>query len=189
MPELGRLQRLGREAGRLLQRERAHLGGGARLAAAEQREHGALAEPVGERPGGTLGIVQQPLAATAAASASARGRLAPASDRVSAAIITRVAAKVIVEGPCSSPPRVSRLRSARRASELPVPFVTVAMKGRSPRSRSSRTTRTVSALSPDWLTHTSSVSGPSASRRKCRSSAASTIVASTPARGERVAGG
>ena len=70
--------------------------------------------------GVALGVGQQPLGADRGGlgvGAAAAGS-SPASARVTAAIITSVAANVIVEGPCSSPPRVSRFASASRASEL-----------------------------------------------------------------------
>ena len=92
-----------------------------------------------------------------------------------------MAANVIVDGPCSSPARVSRWTCARAASGLSVPFVTATTVGRGSRSASASATRTVSALRPDWLTHTTSVSAATAGSRKWRSSAASSIVAATPA--------
>ena len=62
-----------------------------------------------------------------------------------------------------------------------MPFVTATTVGRGVRSASASATRTVSALRPDWLTHTTSVSAVTAGSRKCSSSAASSIVAATPA--------
>ena len=95
--------------------------------------------------------------------------------------MTSVAANVIVEGPCSSPARVSRWMSASAASGLSAPLVIATMVGRSGRAASASATRTVSALRPDWLTHTTSVPAATAGSRKWRSSAASSIVAAIPA--------
>ena len=87
--------------------------------------------------------------------------------------------KVMVEGPSSSPARVSSAMSAAAARVLAEPLVTAAMVGRAPAgSRSMR--RTSSALSPDWLTQTSSESGCSSGIRKCSSSAVSSIEQGRP---------
>ena len=71
--------------------------------------------------------------------------------------------------------------SAARASVLLGPFVTLTSVGlRRSRVRSASTSRTSSALSPDWLTAISSVSARIVASRKCSSSAVSTIDAGTP---------
>ena len=93
--------------------------------------------------------------------------------------------KVIVEGPCSSPAAVSRAMSAARHSVFCEPLVIAASRGRGASSRS--TSRTSSALSPDWLTHTTSVSRRSIGSRKCSSSAVSSIEQATPRAASAVA--
>ena len=127
-------------------------------AAREKRQHGAVVQPVGQRLGGGVG------ARPAAARHRRRAASAPSCDSApsalaTASIRTSVAANVIVDGPCSSPARVSRWTSARAASGLSAPFVTATTVGRGVRSASASATRTVSALRPDWLTHTTSVVG------------------------------
>ena len=162
MPELGRLQRLGREPGRLLERQRAHLGGGPGRAAAEQGQRGPVVEPALRRVGARVGVGQQPLGAcsqrprrrrpAAAGSAGQRREPRPASRACRRTSSSR--------GPCSSPARVSRAMSASRGQRVRGAVGDRRRcSGRSPRSGAARTRRTSSALSPDWLTQTSSESG------------------------------
>jgi hypothetical protein len=106
--------------------------------------------------------------------------LSPASSRASPDRVVIDPANVIDEGPDSGPAHVSSSMSARRARSLFVPLVIATTNGRVRCLASSFTRRTISALSPDWLTTTARVLALRIGRRKCSSSAASTSSAGTP---------
>ena len=184
------------DAHRLLDRERAHLGGGARRATAQDHRGRAGPEPghqvVGQRRGRPAAAPSPAPRARIRAAArrrpprrGCRRRPGPRRPRRRA-----IAANVIVEGPVSSPARVSMPGPASAHSEFAVPFVTATSAGGSASARACSATRTTSALSPDWLTATTRVSGPSMSMRKCSSSAASSISATAvPARASSTTAG
>ena len=158
--ELRRLQRLGREPGRLLERQRAHLGGGPRRSRAPSsastgRSPSQRGERRRRRSSGSSAAARMPSAPSAAAPS-------PVARRRARRAATSVAANVIVEGPCSSPPGC-RAR-CRRPGQRAVGAVRDADQrsaGPSPTVAARRPSRTSSALSPDWLTATSSVPDPS----------------------------
>ena len=174
VPELGRLQRFGRQPGRLLERQRAHLGRGAgreprptsaRLARPSSQARSSSALAVGLGAGGSSSDRAAPLDSGVVAVADQRVRAPPGRRRRS-----------------SWRGRAPRRRgcrarsSAARASGFRAPLVIAGQGRRSARAASASASRTSSALSPDWLTQTTSVRsasarpGGSAAARRCRSS-------------------
>ncbi len=158
-------------------------------AAPEQGERRAAAHPVARAPARRVGIGQQPLRSRRpGVDAAAAAGLAGQRPRT-AAIITSVAANVIVEGPCSSPARVSSATSASRASEFASPFVT----DRDPGPVAALDERVDEAHELGALAGLADADQQRVrverASRKCSSSAASTIVASTPAAASRVTAG
>ena len=89
----------------------------------------------------------------------------------------------------SWPARVSNVTSASPARVFAVPFVMPTNGDGSSDAAISSATRTTSALSPDWLTATTTVDDPRSPLRKCASSAASTWIAPTPARASSATAG
>ena len=117
------------------------------------------------------------------------GPEAPVSTAAIAPTTTNEPAKVIVDGPDSSPAAVSSTSSASEARVLVRPFVTATMRDGTALERMCSATFTTSALSPDWLTATTRVCGPSIAVRKCRSSAESSITAAMPPRASSATAG
>ena len=89
-------------------------------------------------------------------------------------------ANVMVDGPYSSPARVSRATVAASASVFRPPLVIETSSGGEGRAVRRSASRTSSALSPDWLTAITIPSVGTAGRRKWRSSAESTIETGAP---------
>ena len=196
--ELRRLERLDRHPHGLLERERAHLGRGACGPAAEEqascdRPSRRSASSLGERLVGQRVARSRPRPARRSApSASERPpESAPANARPTAASATSAAANVIVEGPvlvtgarCRAPGRPAS------ASVFASPFVTASdERGPPPRDRKRldqpHDLRALAGLA-DGDEHGASRS---IARRKCSSSAASSISAGTPARASSVTAG
>ena len=88
--------------------------------------------------------------------------VSPPRTRATPASATSEAANVIVDGPCSSPARVSSARSATPASGFSRPFVTDTTKGGRRAARQGLGQPHDLGAPPDWLTTTSSGRGPSA---------------------------
>ena len=105
--------------------------------------------------------------AAAASSASVRNAFGdlvgatPGDRSADAPITTSAAANVIVDGPVSSPARVSSVMSASPGERVVRPVRHRRRSGARRRgARSCSATRTISALSPDWLTTIRIVAGP-----------------------------
>ena len=178
MAELGRLQRFGREAGGLLQRQRAHLGGRPGRAAADERQRGAAVDPAHEVVGGGVRFGQQALHLEARPAPSAGRRPARSST-------ARAAAKVMVEGPYSSPARVSSAMSAAAASVLAEPLVTAAHGRAALAGQPLDQADQLGALARLADADQQRVRLQQRGRRKCSSSAVSSIEHETPLPAER----
>ena len=114
----------------------------------------------------------------------AASTVAPRTTFPIPARMTSPPANVSVDGPVSSPARVSRTTSAIRREGLSIPFVTATSEGPPSRARIVAARCTISALSPDWLTTITGVDGSRIPVRKWRSSAAPIITAVRSGLGE-----
>ena len=184
--ELRRLQRLGRKPGRLLQRQRAHLGrrpGGSR--APSSASVGRPSEPLAQAVG-RAGVRRRPAAAPCRR-AAARRRPPVAGDRRRAR--PGRPRRSSSRAPPRRPRRVSSAMSAAAASVLPSPLVTATSSGRG-RSRGQRLGQPhqLGALARLADAITRARAG-AAGSRKWSSSAASTIERPDAATGERGDGG
>ena len=132
--ELRRLEDSARGRG-LLQRQGAHLRGGPGGATPEQDDvldlapsHSASSSAANPGPRGVPSPPRQPRPRRRAAAATT-GAGSPAITPATAATVTSAAANVMVEGPTSSPARVSSAISASSATGLSRPFVTLTNVG------------------------------------------------------------